>query len=41
MFEGWKCEKLAEAVLSQVQPLVTMATRFSDGDPAKLIADNY
>lgn len=41
MFEARKRKKLAEAVLTHVQPLVNMVTRFLDGDPAKLIADKY
>src|SRR5271155_5187248 len=41
MFEARKRKQLAEAVLTQVQPLVTMVGRFLDGDPAKLIADKY
>jgi hypothetical protein len=41
MFEARRRKKLAEAVLSHVQPLVTMVARYLDGDPAKLIADKY
>src|SRR5277367_3169049 len=41
MFEARKRKQLAEAVLTHVQPLVTMVGRFLDGDPATLIADKY